>query len=163
MNPEFAGRFISGLRPAFEADDAGAPEKRQESENIALITAMYLAIVQGDYEAFSNALADDVELELVGPPASPMTGHWHGKEEVLAGSARNYAQLEDQRPELIAVLAQGDQVNVIGREKGRIRATGREYEIPWMHLFTLRGGQVVRIYGFSDSNPLIQACLPADE
>lgn len=162
MNPEFVGRFIAGLRPAFEAEDARATEKQQESQNVARIAALYQAIERSDFAAFSNALAEDVELEMVGPPDSPMTGHWRGKNEVLAGSARNYARLEDQRPELIAVVAQGDQVSVIGREKGRIRATGREYEIPWLHLFTFREGQVVRIYGFSDTHPLIQASRPAD-
>jgi ketosteroid isomerase-like protein len=163
MNPEFVGRFIARLRPAFEADDHQAAGKALEQENVAHITAMYEAILRGDYTVFSNALAEDVEFELVGPPDSPMTGHWQGREAVLAGSARNYARLEDQRPELIAVIAQGDQVNVIGREKGRIRATGREYDVPWMHLFTFREGKVARIYGFSDAHPLILASSPRTE
>jgi ketosteroid isomerase-like protein len=162
MNPKFVGRFIAGVRPAFEADDAQATEKQRESRNVAQIATLYQAIERSDLAAFSNALAEDVELELVGPPDSPLTGHWRGKEEVLAGSARNYARLEDQRPELIAVVAQGDQVSVIGREQGRIRATGREYVIPWMHLFTFRDGRIVRIYGFSDTHPLIQASLPVE-
>ena len=157
MNPEFVGRFISELRPAFEADDRQVASKAVEGENVSRIRAIYEAIRQGDSTSFSDALADDVEFELVGPADSPMTGHWRGRDEVLAGSAQNYARLQDQRPELVAVIAQGDQVVVIGREKGLIRATGREYEVPWMHLFTFREGKVVRIYGFSDSHPLIQA------
>lgn len=163
MNPEFVGRFIARLHTAFEANDSLAAGKMLEQENVTRIKEMYGAILRGDYTVFSNALADDVEFELVGPPDSPMTGHWKGREAVLAGSARNYARLEDQRPELIAVIAQGEQVNIIGREKGRIRATGREYDIPWMHLFTFREGKVARIYGFSDAHPLILASTPGEE
>jgi len=162
MNPEFVGRFINELRPAFAEGDSQAAAKDLESENVLRIQEMYQAIQSADYAAFSNALADDVELELIGPPGSPMAGHWHGRDDVMAGAARNYGRLEDQRPELVALVAQGNQVSVIGREKGRIRATGREYEVPWVHLFTFRDGKVVRIYGFSDSHPLIQASVPHD-
>ena len=156
------GRFIKALSPAFEADDAEALSKRPESENVARVSEIYEAIQQGDQATLGNALADDVELELVGAATSPTTGHWRGRDEVLAGAARNYAQLEDQRPELVTVLAQGDQVSVIGRERGRLRATGREYEVPWMHLFTFRDGKVVRIYGFSDTHSIIQASLSSE-
>ena len=58
---------------------------------------------------------------------------------------------------MIAVLAQGDTVAVIGREEGRIRTTGREYAVPWMHLFTFRGNRIARIYGFCDSHPMVEA------
>lgn len=163
MNSEFMGRFIKALSPAFEADDAEVSSKRPESENVARVSEMYQAIQHGDQATLGNALADDVELELVGAAESPISGHWRGRDEVLAGAARNYAQLEDQRPELVAVVAQGDQVSVIGREKGRLRATGREYEVPWMHLFTFRDGKVVRIYGFSDTFSMIQASLSSEE
>jgi len=76
---------------------------------------------------------------------------------VLEGASRNYGRLEDQRPELLHVLAQGDQVAVIARERGRVKATGKEYEMAWMHLYTFRDGQVTRIYGFCDNHSMIEA------
>ena len=104
MNPEFVGRFIKALGPAFEADDTEVSSKRPESENVARVSKIYQAIQNGDQATLGHALADDVELELVGAAESPTTGHWRGRDEVLAGAARNYAQLEDQRPELVAEL-----------------------------------------------------------
>jgi ketosteroid isomerase-like protein len=47
-------------------------------------------------------------------------------------------------------------VAVIGRERGQVRATGCEYEMAWMHLFTFRG-PIRRIHGFCDSHELMQA------
>lgn len=157
MNPEAVTRFIEALQPAFETGDAKAAEKTAERENVDQIRRMYESIRDGDYAAFQAFLAEDVELEMAGPPECPIAGRWKGRDQVLEATARNYGQLEDQRPEVTSVLAQGDTVAVMGRERGRIRATGREYELPWMHLFTLREGQIVRLYGLYDSQPMIAA------
>ena len=157
MNPEFVARFIDELAPAFEADDAWAAEKTAEAENVARVRAAYQAVSRGDAEGLGALMSDDVELEIAGHPDLPIAGWWKGRDQVLEGAAGNYGQLEDQRPELLSVIAQGDMVAVIGRERGRLRATGREYDLPWMHLYTFRDGRIVRIYGFCDSHSMIEA------
>jgi uncharacterized protein len=162
MNPEATARFIENLDPAFLANDPTAPTKQIESENVARIRKMYAAIREGDYGAFRDSLAEDVVLEMAGPEASPLAGRWIGREQVLQGAARNYAQLEDQRPEIRQVVAQGDVVTIIGQEKGRLRATGREYNMAWVHVFTFAGGKVTSIYGVCDNAPLIEAALPLE-
>jgi uncharacterized protein len=160
MNPEAVNRFVTALRPAFEAADAGAAAKAAEKANVDQIHSAYHAISQGDFEGFRSALAADVELVLEGAPEMPLAGRWRGRDTVMEASARNYALLEDQRPEIEALVAQGDMVAVIAREKGRIRATGREYEMPWLHLFTFQDGKIARIYSFCDSLSMVEASRP---
>lgn len=160
MNPEACGRFIEALRPAFQAHDAGAGAKTVESAHVARVEAAYRTILARDWSEFRELLSEDVELEFAGPEGTPIAGCWRGRDEVVVATVRNYCQLEDQRPELLAVLAQGACVAVIGREKGRLRATGRTYDIPWMHLFTLRDGKIARIYGFCDTHAMMETATP---
>lgn len=157
MNPQAMTTFIDAIRPAFHANDPAVENKDAENGRVAQVEALYQALSRGDYAAIQQLLAEDAELLIDGPPDSPIAGHWKGRERVLEGAARNYGQLDDQRPELLHVLAQGDQVAVIARERGRVRATGKEYEMAWMHLYTFRDGQVSRIYGFCDNHAMIEA------
>jgi uncharacterized protein len=157
MNPQAVARFIDEIMPAFQTDDAYSAEKDAERSNVANVRAMYQAVSRGDYEGFRSFLAEEVELEFAGPPGMPLAGRWKGRDQVMEGAAHNYAQLEDQRPELRSIVAQGDMVAVVAREQGRIRATGKEYDIPWMHLYTFREGKVIRVYGFCDSQALTEA------
>ncbi len=70
---------------------------------------------------------------------------------VVEAARRNSAQIEEQRPEILSVVAQGDTVVVFGRELGRFRPTGREYELHWMHLYRLGGGKVAGITELLDA------------
>lgn len=157
MNPQAMTTFIGSIRPAFLADDPSIETKQAEKSRVEKVEALYQALSQGDYATIQRHLAEDAELLIEGPPDSPMAGHWKGRGGVLEGAARNYGRLEDQRPELLHILAQGDQVAVIARERGRVKATGKEYEMAWMHLYTFRDGQVTRIYGFCDNHSMIEA------
>ncbi len=65
--------------------------------------------------------------------------------------------VENQQPELRHIIAQGEYVAVVARERGRIRATGREYDVSFMHLFTIREGRIARVLGFSDGGMIAVA------
>lgn len=160
MNPEVVSRFIENLGPAFEAGDALAAGKQAERDNVACIRQMYEAISRGDYEGLRGLLTEDLELEIAGAPELPVSGSARGINESLALAGRNYAQLEDERPEILSLVAQGDTVAVIARERGRLRATGREYDVLFTHLFTFRDGRIARIFGFCDSASMLEAARP---
>src|SRR5687768_16332600 len=149
MDPRFTAQFITHLRPAFEAGDPAVSQKSTEAQNLACIEESYGEIVRGDMQAFNNLMAEDVELEFSGPEEGLFSGQWRGREEVLAAAARNYAMVENQQPVIRHIIAQGENVAVVARERGRIRATGREYEVSFMHLFTIRDGRISRVFGFS--------------
>src|SRR3954447_16933339 len=144
MNPVVA-HFIERLDHAFQEGDPRATEKTTEKDNVKLLQEQYRAVVRGDVAAFAAALADDIELDIFGGPDLPFAGSWKGREEVLKAVARNFSLLEDQRPEVESVVAQGDTVVVFARERGRFKATGREYEIRWAQWFTFRDGLVSRV------------------
>jgi ketosteroid isomerase-like protein len=50
----------------------------------------------------------------------------------------NFGSIFDQRPEVATVVAQEYVVGLIGGEQGRIRETGQEYDVEFVHRFTFR-------------------------
>ena len=99
-------------------------------------------------------------MEIFGPQELPFAGSWKGREEVLKAIAHNFSLVEEQRPEVETVVAQGDTIVVFARERGRFEATGREYEIRWAQCFTFRDGLVCRFREMAESEPLVAAAQP---
>ena len=82
---------------------------------------MFRAIAHKDFDALGALLADGVTFEIVGS-GGPMAARAEWRERVVEAARRNFAQVEEQRPEILSVVAQGDTVVV-----------GREYEAHWMN------------------------------
>lgn len=153
-------QFIDRLQTAFREGDKNAAAKAPEAENVRAVEAVFRAIARKDFDALGDLLADGVTFEIVGS-GGPMAARAEGRERVIEAARGNFAQLEDQRPEVLSVVAQGDTVVVVGKERGRFRATGREYEVHWMHQYRLEGGKVVSITEMLDSAALLDAVKPA--
>lgn len=152
-------RFIDRLQDAFREGDRNAAGKALEAENVRVIEEVFRAIARKDFDALGGLLADGVTFEIVGS-GGPMAARAEGRGRVVEAARGNFAQIEDQRPEVISVVAQGDTVVVVGKERGRFRATGREYEVHWMHQYRLEGGKVVSITEMLDSAALLDAVRP---
>ena len=96
-----------------------------EQENVQTVQAVYAAFEQGDIQRVLDALTDDIEWWIDGPPDSPYAGTQHGREEV----AQNFVRLNDTVtfesfvPE--EFIAQGNQVVAIGADQRRVRKTGK--------------------------------------
>ncbi len=160
MNPAAVDQFIASIRGAFEEGDARAAEKPEEARNVASVQRQYQALARGDLEAFLETIADDIDMEIVGPPGAPMVGRWRGRDQVVEAVCQNFGQVEDQRPEIRTVVAQGDTVMIMARERGRFRHTKREYETHWVQVLTFRDGRVVRFRECFDSGPILEASRP---
>ena len=137
--------FLDAVDRAFRHGDPEHAAKRAEQENVRLLQEQYRAIGQGDKEGFASLLAEDVEFEVLGPPEVPFLGRWQGRQAVTEAVWRNFALLEDQRPEVCSVVAQGDTVVVVLRERGRVRATGKDYAFECVQLHAFRDGKSVRV------------------
>jgi uncharacterized protein len=136
--------FIDGLETAFREGDPNSASKAPEAENVRRLREQYRAIAAGDFAGFVSSLAEDVEMEIAGPDSVPFRGRWQGRDRVIDVVRSNFAQVEDQEPRVEGLFAQGDTVVILGRERGRYRATGQPYEYQWVQFHTFRDGKVVR-------------------
>ena len=157
MDADVIAQFGERLMPAFLEGDPAAGTKHGEAENVRLLREMYLAIGRGDFAALAQAFAEDVELEVLGPAAIPFVGRWQGRQQVLEALAQNFSHLEDQRPEVLAVFAHGDKIVVELRETGRVRATGKPYDLRAAQLFAFREGLLARFSQTFESAPILAA------
>lgn len=65
--------------------------------------------------------------------------------------------LEFEQYELEQVIAQGDQVVVLGRSQVRARSTGHSFTDAFAHWFELRGGKIARMRYYDDTAAVVAA------
>lgn len=123
--------------------------------NTALVRSMYDAIQAGDTSALWTVFADDIEIEVFGPPEIPFAGTHRGREglDAFFQTVAHHTERpdEDHVPEVRELIAQGDKVVAIGVDKVRGRATARAYDGWWVHVIELRGGKVARVREYIDT------------
>jgi ketosteroid isomerase-like protein len=114
-----------------------------EQENVAVVQRAYQAILEGDTSAAGQLLTDDVVLVSPGPKdLVPWAGEYHGPGGVLQYYTALSQGVEMTGMKLRELIAQGDKVVALGEHTGRVRATGRSYDLNWVQVFTVREGKI---------------------
>ena len=121
--------------------------------SLATVRAVYDAFARGDVGTVLGALAEDAEwFEAEGNPWYP--GHpFVGPQQVVEGVfARIGEEYENFRAEPSRFLHDGDTVAVEGRYSATShRATGRPLDAPFVHVWDVRDGRVVRFRQYTDT------------
>ncbi len=156
MSQAIDPQFIDTFQVAFREGDENVASKLEEAENVRRVEEAFWLIARRDFKALSSTFADDVTLEIVGSPDTPMAGITQGCQQVIERLENNFAQVEEQQPEIQWVVAQGNTVIVIGRDKGRFRPTGRSYDLHWMHQYTFKEGKIIHMRELFDSATLLK-------
>lgn len=134
--------FTGATRPIKEARETDASPG---ARHMAAVEAQLAAIARGDYDAAVADARDDVELDIFAPPEFSWLRRARGRQELRKAIEHNFGTLTDQKPEISTVLAQEDLVVLIGREQGRIKETGQEYDVEFVHRFTFREGRLAAV------------------
>jgi hypothetical protein len=148
-------QFINTVRAAFHEGDGNVANKLEEAENVRRVEEVFRLIARQDFKALDGILADEVTLEIIGSPDTPMAGITQGCQRVIETLENNFAQVEGQQPEILSVVAQGNTVVVIGRDRGRFRPTGRPYDLHWMHQYIFEGDKIIHMRELFDSAALL--------
>jgi ketosteroid isomerase-like protein len=124
-----------------------------------------LEIVQRSYEAFARhdldaVLGDmDPEIEWHQAQGLPHGGLHRGLDEVRKNifeplAAEWWSEFSADPDEL---LDAGDQVVVLGRYRGIAKGSGKRLDVPFVHVWTLRGGRAIRFRQFLDTAGWVEA------
>jgi ketosteroid isomerase-like protein len=105
-----------------------------EQTNAEVIRHAYEAFGRGDVVAVLDLLIDDVDWALQGPSVIPWAGPGRGREAVAEFFSLLGENLEFERFEPRAFVAQGDTVVVLGDERSLVKPTGRAFEQEWAHV-----------------------------
>lgn len=129
-----------------------------EQDNVLVVQRALKAITEGDVSVARQLLADDVVLVSPGPKdLVPWAGEYHGPGGVLQYYAALSQGVEITGMEAGEIIAQGDKVVVLGHHTGRVRATGKTYDLNWAQVYTVREGKVAALHVYHDTYLVAEA------
>jgi ketosteroid isomerase-like protein len=159
MKSDDLSQFIQSLGPAFRSNDPLSDARMMERDNVATLHRVYQHLGSADYDAIASEMTEDVELEIIGPAVVPFVGKWKGTLRVIQAIKQNFTFVQNQRPEIVNLTAQGNSVVVVAREQGECVQTGKPYDIHWVQIFTFRDGKLCRIHEVADGLDLALAFI----
>lgn len=130
-------------------------------QNKQVVMEGYRLFQAGDIARLTELYHDDAEWVTPESDYVPFSGNFHGKQ----GIAQFFSKL-DAGAQVVhftprEVIAEGDKVVVMGDSSWIARPTGRAYDSPWVHVFTLRDARVSRFVGYFDTAACEKAFNPA--
>jgi uncharacterized protein len=120
--------------------------------DVEKVEELYGALSKRHVGTFMMLMAEEVEI--VQSSELPWGGVYRGHE-----GARQFlgklAEHIDSRLEIESFIDAGEHVVAIGRTVGQTRATKLEFNIPVVHVWTLRDGQVTRFEPYIDNATML--------
>jgi ketosteroid isomerase-like protein len=130
----------------------------QEQQNIDLIKKIYGAFAKGDIETIIGQLADQFVWRFDAPSVIPYAGEHHSPKQVregffgtLAATQKDFALSTDE------LIARDDKVIMIGKYGATVTATGKRFDLPLVHVWTILHGKVKRFVNFTDTAKVAEA------
>jgi ketosteroid isomerase-like protein len=84
-------------------------------------------------------------------------GHFEGLQDVLERFLTSFYGALDVRFIAEEFIAAGEQVVALGRIQGKTRKAGVPVDVPFAHVWTVRGGNLQRLRAFTDTAVLAQS------
>lgn len=132
-------------------------------QNKQLVMKAYEMYKNKDIQGVLAMLDDRVEWLGFESDFIPFAGTHHGRDQV----AQFFGKLEQAqdvvRFEPQNFIADGDKVAVTGVASWHVKSTGRTYDSPWAHVFTLRDGKIMRFEQYNDTAQAEAAFRPGQE
>jgi uncharacterized protein len=124
-------------------------------ENVEIVRACLEAWQRGDEAMAMNALAPDIEINLVGAAVGGEVFHGHeGVREAVEGFDSAWERSEFEFGDL---LDAGDHVVVPFTHRLRGRASGIDVVARYSAVFTVRDGKIVRFRDFASRGAALEA------
>lgn len=124
-------------------------------EDVRALRRIYEAFSRWDVEELVRDLAHDIEWSL--PDSIPWGGTRHGHDGVRSFASVSQDHVEGRWADPDDFLDAGDRLVVLGRMRGRARASGTDFEIEFAHVWTVTDGMASRLRAYFDTAPIIAA------
>jgi ketosteroid isomerase-like protein len=129
-----------------------------DSNNSKIVQEAYAAFGRGDIPGLLAMLSEDVQWDHAGPSEIPWAGSFRGHDGVVKfftaiGENCDFLSFEPQ-----TFLADQDRVVVLGSEKIKHKVSGREWETPWAHVYTVKDGKITTFREYTDTAAVAAAC-----
>jgi ketosteroid isomerase-like protein len=127
-------------------------------QNVTLVRSLYESFARGDVPAVLAQFADDIEWNEADNFPYADGNPYRGPQAVLQGVfARLGGDWERFSVEPEEFLDAGDRVVTVGTYRGTHKATGKQVEAQFAHVWALRAGKVSRFQQYTDTLQFAQA------
>jgi ketosteroid isomerase-like protein len=120
------------------------------TNSVDVVKAAYAAFGRGEIAAIVALCDDKVDWVFNGGTRVPYSGRF-GKADIAAwfGKVAQFDNITAFEPR--EFIEGGQHVTVIGWERCAARPSGRVFETPWVHIFTVKNGRLTRFWGMYDT------------
>ncbi|HYY97061.1 MAG TPA: nuclear transport factor 2 family protein [Pyrinomonadaceae bacterium] len=126
-------------------------------ENKRVVLNVFEMFGRGDVPGLLSLVADDAEWAAPGPGVVSYFGERRGPEGALEFFKNLGADVEFESFEPGDLIAEGDRVVVLGRERGRVRRTGKTFDNAWALVFTIREGRIAGFRCYENTAAIAEA------
>ena len=122
----------------------------------------HVALVRGGYEAYARQDVAAI-LGMLDPECEAWQTEelpWGGVHRGHAGAGNFFKLIGDHieaLPEPTTFIPAGNEVAVVGRLRGRARASGKPIDVDIVHVWTFRNGRVIRFAAYIDTPKMLAA------
>jgi ketosteroid isomerase-like protein len=120
-------------------------------QNKQLVQDAYRQFMDGDIPGVIERCHDDAEWISPDSDYIPFAGIFRGKQGIAEYFSKLGANAQALRFEPQEFIAEGDKVVVLGQATWQAKPTGRSFDTPFIHVFTLRDGKVTRFEAHADT------------
>jgi len=124
------------------------------SRNVGVVRGFNDALAQGDMGGMLDFL--DPQLEWRAPESVPWGGTFHGHDGFREFVGKLLDQPAEFRREMLEYLDAGERVVVLLRQMGRRKGSHTEYDVPEVHIWTIRDGKIVDFEGSFDTATVLR-------
>lgn len=146
-----AGTTAAVVRALYPAPSVDAA---QEARDLATVRAVYDAWARGDGEYVLEHV--DAAIEIVETPRLPWGGVHAGPAGVRRFLGARAARV-DARFAVERLVPSGDRIVAVGRSHGTVRDGGAAFDVPAVHVWTLRDARVLRFEAHVDLPAMLAA------
>jgi ketosteroid isomerase-like protein len=120
-------------------------------QNKQLVQEAYRLFLKGDIQGVIERCHDDAEWASPESDYIPFAGMFRGKQGVAEFFSKLGANAHPVRFEPQEFIAEGDKVVVLGQATWQAKTTGRSFDTPFTHVFTMRDGKMARFEAYADT------------
>jgi hypothetical protein len=124
------------------------------SRNVGVVRGFNDALAQGDMGGMLDFL--DPQLEWRAPESVPWGGTFHGREGFREFVGKLLDQPVEFRREMLEYLDAGERIVVLLRQMGRRKGSDTEYDVPEVHIWTIRDSKIVDFEGSFDTATVLR-------
>jgi uncharacterized protein len=121
---------------------------------IAVVRGFNDALARGDVAGMVDLL--DSQVEWRAPESVPWGGTFRGHEGFREFLGKVLEQPAEFRREMLEYLDAGGRVVVLLRQMGRPKGGDTGYDVPEVHVWTVRDGKIVEIEGLFDTATVLR-------